>query len=40
MKCPKCGSEMSLIHHLTRGSHYEWRCKCGHESKLKDGEKG
>jgi len=51
MKCPKCGGEMKRdLYNINPkpkgviGLNYNdlralWRCKCGHEEKLKDGEK-
>ena len=44
MICPECGSEMTPFFRggITRPVHPKidrWVCKCGYESKLKDGEK-
>ena len=49
MKCPKCGSEMKEQVYITEedaAKGIDWTnprrrfiCQCGHEEKLKDGEK-
>ena len=41
MKCPKCGNEMTVHHNRSFPESYgiPWCGKCGHEEKLKDGEK-
>jgi len=44
MKCPKCGSEMTRWYYVDGWPKDQERfdklvCNCGHEEKLKDGEK-